>query len=138
MSDQRNLPLNCSVRIVELPNDINHGLTPRFSDLAPRMKENLELYSSPTETVDTYIVHRSATDKPDLKIFKIMFAVCELPAIVKLTGHQLTVRPHAPRPQQCRRCWRYGNTMAKCSDDCAVCSQEIMILNSALLQSTVA
>ena len=75
--------------------------------------ENLEVYE---------IAQRN--QKPPLKIAKIKFVGQNLPLDIKIMGQKREIRPHLPKPLQCKQCSRYGHSTKKCRNDpvCAFCS----------------
>ena len=74
--------------------------------------EDLEIYQIPQR-------NSSAT----LKIAKIKFEGQSLPTDVKIMGQKRELRPHVPKPLQCKQCSKYGHSTNKCRNEpvCAFC-----------------
>ena len=78
--------------------------------------QNCEIYDIPSKK----------NKEVSLKIAKIKFEGQTLPLKIKILGQNREVRPHVPKPLQCKNCSRYGHTTKKCNSDprCAYCGSE--------------
>ena len=77
--------------------------------------QNCEIYSMP-----------SKKNKMSLNVVKIKFEGEALPLKIKILGQNREVRPHVPKPLQCKNCSRYGHTAKKCNSNprCAYCGSD--------------
>ena len=75
--------------------------------------EDLEIYEIP---------QRNKENSP-LKIAKIKFEGQSLPSDVKIMGQKRELRPHIPKPMQCKKCSKFGHSTTKCRNEqiCAFC-----------------
>ena len=92
-------------------NTILDSLQKRYDDI-----QNCEIYTMPSKK----------NKEISLKVVKIKFAGQALPLKIKILGQNREVRPHVPKPLQCKNCSRYGHTTKKCNSNprCAYCGSD--------------
>ena len=75
---------------------------------------------------EIYSIPSKKNKDVSLKVAKIKFEGQVLPLKIKILGQNRELRPHVPKPLQCKNCSRYGHTNKKCNSEprCAYCGSE--------------
>ena len=75
------------------------------------------------EDIEIYEIPQRNKENSSLKIAKIKFEGQNLPTDVKIMGQKRELRPHIPKPLQCKKCSKFGHSIKKCRNEhiCAFC-----------------
>ena len=85
--------------------------------------DSLKKRYSNVEDLEIYQIPQRGNANNTLKIAKIKFEGQNLPADIRIMGQRREVRPHVPKPLQCKRCCKFGHSVNNCRNDpvCAFC-----------------
>ena len=88
--------------------------------------ESLKLRYTNIHDLEVYQIPSRKDQNITIKIAKIKFTGQDLPLKIKILGQNREVRPHVPKPLQCKSCCKFGHTHKKCKNKeiCAVCGSE--------------
>ena len=75
------------------------------------------------EGLEIYEIPQRNLENSSFKIAKIKFEGQSLPTDVRIMGQKRELRPHIPKPLQCKKCSKFGHSTQKCRNDhiCAFC-----------------
>ena len=85
--------------------------------------DSLKKRYSNVEDLEVYHIFQRGDRNTTLKIAKIKFEGENLPTDIRIMGQRREVRPHVPKPLQCKRCCKFGHSVNNCRNDpvCAYC-----------------
>ena len=85
--------------------------------------DSLKKRYSNVEGLEIYQIPQRGNPNNTLKIAKIKFEGQNLPADIRIMGQRREVRPHVPKPLQCKKCCKFGHSVNNCRNDpvCAFC-----------------
>ena len=88
--------------------------------------ESLKLRYDNVHDLEVYQIKSRRDPNTALNIAKIKFTGQDLPLKLKILRKNREVRPHVPKPLQCKLCCKFGHTHKKCQnkEKCAVCGSE--------------
>ena len=93
-------------------------------DIDPSMiLDSLKKRYQNVEGLEMYEIPRRNQENPPLKIAKIKFGGQSLPTDIRIMGQKRELRPHIPKPLQCKKCSKFGHSTQKCRNEhiCAFC-----------------
>ena len=75
------------------------------------------------EGLEIYEIPQRNLENSSFKIAKIKFEGQSLPTDIRIMGQKRELRPHIPKPLQCKKCSKFGHSTQKCRNDhiCAFC-----------------
>ena len=114
--------LNSIEGTVILPQSLDEDGLPRTDILL----ESLQLRYPNVQDVEVYKIPNRRNPNRSLRLAKIKFEGQSLPLDIKIEGQNRELRPHIPKPLQCKKCSKYGHSQNKCTNKsvCAYCSSK--------------
>ena len=86
--------------------------------------DSLKKRYSNVEKLEIYEIPQRGKPNTKLTVAKIKFEGQHLPTDIRIMGQKREVRPHIPKPLQCKKCSKFGHSINNCRNEpaCAFCS----------------